>query len=79
MAATVSVEPTSLPSRNVIAEKPGRSESGGTIVVGAHYDTTPDTQGANDNGSGLSVVMTMAELTADTDYPVHPQIRPVRR
>ena len=31
--------------------------------------TTPDTQGANDNGSGLSVVMTMAELTVDTDYP----------
>ena len=67
--STVSVEPTSLPSRNVIAEKPGSSESGGTVVVGAHYDTTPDTQGANDNGSGLSVVMTMAELTADTEYP----------
>ena len=58
-----------LPSRNVIAERPGSSESGGTVVVGAHYDTTPDTQGANDNGSGLSVVITMAELTADTDYP----------
>lgn len=67
--ATVSVEPTPLPSRNVIAEKPGNSGSGGTVVVGAHYDTTPDTQGANDNGSGLSVVMTMAELTADTGYP----------
>ena len=67
--ATVSVEQTSLPSRNVIAEKPGNSESGGAVVVGAHYDTTPDTQGANDNGSGLSVVMTMAELTSDTEYP----------
>lgn len=67
--ASVSVEMTSLPSRNVIAEKPGISESGDIVVVGAHYDTTPDTQGANDNGSGLSVVMTMAELTADTDYP----------
>ena len=65
----VSVEPISLPSRNVIAEKPGQSESGGVVVVGAHYDTTPDTQGANDNGSGLSVVMTIAELTADTAYP----------
>ena len=67
--ATVSVEEISLPSRNVIAEKPGGSESGGAVIVGAHYDTTPDTQGANDNGSGLSVAMTMAELTADTDYP----------
>ncbi len=68
-SATVSVEPYHLPSRNVIAEKPGSSDSGGIVVVGAHYDTTPDTQGANDNGSGLSVVMTMAELTADTEYP----------
>ena len=68
--AAVSVERhISLPSRNVIAEKPGNSESGGTVVVGAHYDTTSDTQGANDNGSGLSTLMTIAELTADTEYP----------
>ncbi|MCY4654243.1 MAG: M28 family peptidase [Dehalococcoidia bacterium] len=68
-SAIVSVQPTFLPSRNVIAEKPGNSESGGIVIVGAHYDTTPDTQGANDNGSGLSVVMTIAEFTADTEYP----------
>ena len=69
ITAEVSVGTRPLPSRNVIADKPGNSESGDIVVVGAHYDTTPDTQGANDNGSGLSVVMTMAELTADTDYP----------
>ena len=69
ISAIVSVEPYDLPSRNVIAEKQGNSDSGGIVVVGAHYDTTPDTQGANDNGSGLSVVMTMAELTADIEYP----------
>lgn len=69
ITAEVSVGTRPFPSRNVIAEKPGGSESGGTVVVGAHYDTTPDTQGANDNGSGLSVVITMAELTADTEYP----------
>ena len=69
MTAEVSVGTRPLPSRNVIAEKPGSSASSDIVVVGAHYDTTPDTQGANDNGSGLSVVMTMAELTADTEYP----------
>ena len=69
ISAEVSVGTRPFPSRNVISEKPGGSESGGTVVVGAHYDTTPDTQGANDNGSGLSVVITMAELTADTEYP----------
>ena len=67
--AAVSVEQTSQPSRNVIAEKRGASDSGETVVVGAHYDTTPDTQGANDNGSGVSVAMTIAELVADTEYP----------
>ena len=67
--ATVSVETISLPSRNVIAEKSGNSESGETVVAGAHYDTTPETQGANDNGSGLSTLMTIAEMTADTEYP----------
>ena len=65
----VSVKPTSLPSRNVIAEKRGGPESGETVIVGAHYDTTPDTQGANDNGSGLSAVMIMAELAAGAEYP----------
>ena len=68
ITAEVSVGTRTFPSRNVIAEKPGSSESSGTVVVGAHYDTTPDTQGANDNGSGLSVVITMAELTADAEY-----------
>ena len=69
MNVAVSVETISLPSRNVIAEKRGQAEDGGAVVVGAHYDTTPDTQGANDNGSGLSAVMTIAELTADREYP----------
>ncbi len=67
--ATVSVKPDSAPSRNVIAEKRSQSESPEIVILGAHYDTTPNTQGANDNGSGLAVVMTIAELTADTPYP----------
>ena len=69
MDATVSVTSMPVLSRNVIAQKPGNSGTGDIVVVGAHYDTTPNTQGANDNGSGVSVVMTMAELTADTEYP----------
>ncbi len=67
--ATVSIAPTSFPSRNVISEKPGSSESADIVIVGAHYDTTPDTQGANDNGSGVSALMTIAEIAADTQYP----------
>ncbi len=67
--ATVSIEQITRDSRNVIAEKRGASDSGETVVVGAHYDTTPNTQGANDNGSGVSVAMTMAEIVADKEYP----------
>lgn len=69
ITAEVSVGTLPLPSRNVIAEKPDPSESGDIVIVGAHYDTTPDTQGASDNGSGLSVLVTIAELTAETRYP----------
>ena len=39
------------------------------LVVGAHYDTTPDTQGANDNGSGVAVALTIAEELADDELP----------
>ena len=67
--ASVSVSSEPRPSRNLIAEKRGESADGGTVIVGAHYDTTPGTQGANDNGSGVAVLMTMAEEIADVSYP----------
>ena len=35
------------------------------LVVGAHYDTTPNTQGANDNGSGVASLMSVARDLAD--------------
>ena len=37
-------------SRNVIVEKPGLDGDGHVVILGAHYDTVPATQGANDNG-----------------------------
>ena len=67
--ANVSVSEQPRPSRNLIAEKRGEAADGGTVIVGAHYDTTPGTQGANDNGSGVAVLMTMAEEMADVSYP----------
>ena len=45
-------------SWNVLAEKAGTDSSAGVVVVGAHYDTTPNTQGASDNGTrGCGVVV----------------------
>jgi Zn-dependent M28 family amino/carboxypeptidase len=51
-------------SGNVVAELPGERWPGEHLVVGAHYDTTPDSPGANDNGSGTSVLVESARLLA---------------
>lgn len=43
---------------NLIVEVPGAGE--GIVVVGAHYDTAPGTPGADDNASGVAVVLELA-------------------
>ncbi len=63
--ATVSLETRTYSSHNVVAELPGGSGSDRVLIVGAHYDTTPDTQGANDNGSGVAALMSVARELAD--------------
>ncbi len=67
--ATVSVGVAESPSRNVIADKPGTADEGRTVIIGAHYDTVADTEGASDNGSGVATVLTLAEHVAERDYP----------
>ena len=71
LGATVSVGDETSPSRNVIADKPGAA--GGDpprrVILGAHYDTVPNTEGASDNGSGVSAVLTIADHIAGRDYP----------
>ena len=62
---TVTVE--SLPSQNVVAEKSGSGE--GVVVLGAHYDTVPNVEGANDNGSGTAVILAIAEDWAEQPLP----------
>ena len=65
--ASISVTHTASASRNVVAEKPGSGE--GIVIVGAHYDTVPDVPGANDSGSGVAGVVTVAGQIADREYP----------
>ena len=71
LGATVSVGDETSPSRNVIADK--RGGAGGDpprrVIIGAHYDTVPNTEGASDNGSGVSAVLTIADHIADRNYP----------
>lgn len=49
--------------RNISVEAPGTS-GGGLLVVGAHYDTALDTPGADDNASGVAVLLELARLAA---------------
>ncbi|HKL25144.1 MAG TPA: M28 family peptidase [Desulfuromonadales bacterium] len=46
--------------RNLEAEIRGKDRSEEVILVGAHYDTVPGTVGANDNGSGIAVLLELA-------------------
>ena len=64
---TVAVQETAELSRNVIAELPGTGE--GVVIVGAHYDTVPEVIGANDNASGIGVMVSVAGDSAGRPFP----------
>lgn len=53
---------------NVYAEVPGQSGSG-VVVVGAHYDSFPGSPGADDNASGVAVMLELARRFRDFDSP----------
>jgi alkaline phosphatase isozyme conversion protein len=54
-------------SANVIAEKRGRSDL--VIIVGAHYDSADVGQGADDNASGVGIMLEGAERLARVETP----------
>ena len=51
-------------SVNVVAAPPGVSPTSPHLVVGAHLDTVPQAPGAEDNASGVGVLLTVAEAVA---------------
>ena len=57
------------PSRNVVAELENDIENDETLIIGAHYDTTPNSSGANDNGSGVAAALVVAEELSDDELP----------
>ena len=48
-------------SQNIIAENAGTDSGADVVVVGAHYDTHRNSQGASDNGTGVASLMVMAD------------------
>ena len=67
----VAIKRVQLPSANIIAELPAdnRGQKGGIVIIGGHYDTIPGVPGANDNGSGAAVLLTLAREIAGKRYP----------
>lgn len=49
---------------NIVAEHPGTDPKAGVILLAAHYDTVPNSPGANDNASGVAVILEIARLLA---------------
>ena len=47
---------------NVFAEKPGSNSEAGAILLAAHYDTVLKSPGADDNASGVAVLLEIARL-----------------
>jgi len=58
-------------SANIIATKAGKSFR--EIIVGAHYDSVDVGRGADDNASGVGVMIEVAELvfSLETPYTIH--------
>jgi hypothetical protein len=59
-------------SLNIIAEPSGALPSG-ALLIGAHLDSKPPSPGANDNASGVAVMLELARVLRDAD-PAQPCI-----
>lgn len=59
-------------SRNVIADPPGFDDTDRHVVLVAHLDTVPVAPGAEDNASGVAVMLELARMAAAAppDLPV---------
>ena len=75
VTVSIKTDVTQGPVWNVVAHKPGNADDPPQrVILGAHYDTVEDTQGASDNGSGLAALLTVATHIAERDYPFEVQI-----
>ena len=54
--------------KNIVVEKKGRTSPDKILIVGAHYDTVPGSPGADDNGSGVAVLLEVARALQDFSF-----------
>ncbi len=60
----VNTRQSNVTGRNVIAHLKGVTQP--SVLLGGHYDSVPDSPGANDNASGTAVVLNIARNLSDT-------------
>jgi Zn-dependent M28 family amino/carboxypeptidase len=56
---------------NVLATFPSSVGASAYYVVGAHYDTVPETPGADDNASAVAVMLELAARLRQSDLKIH--------
>jgi Zn-dependent M28 family amino/carboxypeptidase len=54
---------------NIFAQRQGTDAKAGSILVGAHYDTVSVSPGADDNATGVAVVLEVARLLGSRPTP----------
>ncbi|MDJ0735359.1 MAG: M28 family peptidase [Nostocaceae cyanobacterium] len=54
---------------NIFASRQGTEKDAGAILLGAHYDTVANSPGADDNASGIAVVLEIARLLGSRPTP----------
>ncbi|WP_432558296.1 M28 family metallopeptidase [Granulicoccus sp. GXG6511] len=52
-------------THNVIADPPGFEPTQPHVLIGAHLDTVPQSPGAEDNASGVAVLLELARMSAE--------------
>jgi hypothetical protein len=55
--------------RNIIVERRGVRDPAAIVLVGAHYDTAPGTPGANDNATGVALLLEMSRALGGSPLP----------
>jgi hypothetical protein len=62
----------SLAGANVIADLDANAGTGGTIIIGAHFDSVPAGPGAADNATGVAMVLAAARYLREVPTRSHP-------
>jgi hypothetical protein len=54
--------------KNIEATLPGKTDNKGIVLISAHYDTVTISPGADDDGSGVAIVLAVAEIMSQYSF-----------